>query len=104
MFEVGKNYRHNGGMTMRVLARLQTSIYGETLIAERSLGDFAPVAEHEGADANWEEISVEEYTASLARHEGRRVKLHEVPPPATTVPMALTGPDIPAMRETESED
>jgi hypothetical protein len=108
-FEIGKAYRHNAGMTMRVLGELDTHIYGRTKIAERDIGDFVPVGDHAGADDNWTEITEGEYRSG--QRGGRpRAALHEVPLPhhpdddgsspvlGAVHSQVVDEPDIPQMR------
>lgn len=62
-FEIGKYYKHSSGEVMRILACVDTTIYGRTLLAEE--GDtfgFQPVGwDSDDYAENWKEIDEDEW-------------------------------------------
>ena len=48
VFTVGKYYRHSGGgEDIHILCSMRTTMYGHTMIAETSQGNFRPVGRDE---------------------------------------------------------
>ena len=62
VFEIGKAYRHAGGLVMAIVGEVKTTMYGECLIGEMSdRAELRPISHHNDATTNWEEISWEEW-------------------------------------------
>jgi len=61
-FEVGKYYRHTTGKEISIICEANTTMYGETLIAEGChCTEFIAVGSDESAAVNWIEITKEEW-------------------------------------------
>jgi hypothetical protein len=68
-FEIGKKYRHTTGTEISVIGRLQTTMYGNSLIAEcvKTHEDLIVVGSYESATANWSEISNDEWMDNFSK-------------------------------------
>ena len=62
-FEVGKFYKHTTGHSLHVLCEIETTMYGNTLLAEIRGGrnDFMAVGKDEDSTANYHEITKGEW-------------------------------------------
>lgn len=69
VFEIGKKYRHTTGTEISVVGRLQTTMYGNTLIAEcvKTFEDLITVGSDESATANWSEITDKEWMDNFSK-------------------------------------
>ena len=56
IFEVGKYYKNNSGKKLHILVDIETTYYGQTLLAEDNDGNFQPVGSDETNTVNWIEI------------------------------------------------
>jgi hypothetical protein len=65
-FEVGKCYQHNGGSQIKVIGEVNSTIYGNCLMAEHSDGRFYPVGQTEDNAVNWHEITEEEWLKNFS--------------------------------------
>lgn len=79
-FEIGKSYKHSSGNVMRILACVDTTIYGKALIAEE--GDtfgFRPVGfDSDDYAENWKEISEEEWLIDSLKKSKQNKYLSEL--------------------------
>lgn len=67
VFEVGKCYRHSGGEDMQIVGQVDTTMYGNCLVAESNKSsDLKPVGKDETAAENWVEISKEEWMKNFS--------------------------------------
>lgn len=66
-FEVGKFYKHTAGTKIAVLCEADTTLYGNTLLAESAgCNGFRAVGKDESCTANWHEITKEEWMQSFS--------------------------------------
>jgi hypothetical protein len=67
VFEVGKFYRHTTGLEYSIIGKLETTMWGKTLIAETNSSDLEAVGEDMYATVNFEEISREEWMKNFSK-------------------------------------
>jgi len=60
-FEIGKCYEHTTGYQLFVCGFVDSALYGKTLIAENSKGQFEPVGDREEHIVNFKEISKKKF-------------------------------------------
>ena len=61
VFEIGKAYRHSDGGEMFIVGRVETTIWGNCLIAEEAEGRLKPVGSDRADAVNWHEIPMSEW-------------------------------------------
>lgn len=66
IFEAGKYYQHASGHLLHTLAVVETTCYGQCLIAEDHLGNFIAVGETPEHATNYIEISKEDWDKHFA--------------------------------------
>ena len=67
VFEVGKCYRHTTGEELQIVGQVDTTLYGNCLVAESSNSeDLKPVGKDESATDNWVEITQEEWMKNFS--------------------------------------
>ena len=60
-FEVGKVYQHNAGRIVKILKKIETTGYGQCLVAEDLQGNLHPFGEGRSYAVNWEEIPLSKW-------------------------------------------
>lgn len=62
-FEIGKFYKHTTGDCLHILCEIETTMYGNTLLAEQRGGEenFIAVGRGEDSAVNYHEITKEEW-------------------------------------------
>jgi hypothetical protein len=55
-FEIGKCYQHTTGRKMKIWCRVETYMWGHTLLAETDDGQLQPVTDKADGSVNWKEI------------------------------------------------
>jgi hypothetical protein len=63
LFETGRCYKHTTGLSMHIIANLDTTLWGFTMIAEQSNGKLIPV--NRQSTDNWKQISREEWLSNF---------------------------------------
>lgn len=67
-FEIGKYYKHATGKVMNIVGLVNTTAYGETLVAEEhGESNLKPVGVGKGYSENWEETTEEVWLAGFSR-------------------------------------
>lgn len=70
IFEEGKYYRHTTGVELAIVGKLNTTMFGETLIAETNDNiSFQAVGSTEANTQNYKEISREEWMKNFNKEE-----------------------------------
>lgn len=69
-FEIGKCYEHTCGEMISVVGKVETTLYGECLVAESNYGsDLKPIGTDDYATANWTEITKGRWLTSFSRED-----------------------------------
>jgi hypothetical protein len=70
VFEIGKYYKHTTGTYLHVLCEQETTMYGNTLIAEcagyKVADNFIAVGRDTAATANWQETTREDWMKNFS--------------------------------------
>lgn len=67
IFEVGKFYEHETGHQVAVVCKVNTTMFGETLLAEQNDNmEFESLGMDESATANFVEISKDEWMKNFS--------------------------------------
>lgn len=66
VFEIGKCYQHTTGSQIKIIGEVNSTLYGDSLMAEESDGSFRPVGKTEDNAANWREITEEEWMKNFS--------------------------------------
>jgi hypothetical protein len=61
VFEIGKCYRHESGLELKIVGEAIPTLYGQCLVAEGTDGNLHPVGMREENTLNFTEISEEEW-------------------------------------------
>jgi hypothetical protein len=81
IFEIGKFYKHRTGMMLSIVGRLNTTMFGDTLIAETDDNvNFQAVGSTEAYAENYREISEEEWMKNFNKIWGKDVLETETRP------------------------
>lgn len=66
-FEIDKYYKHESRKIIHILGRVNTTSYGQCLVAETSSGDLEPIGDqHEDATIGWTKIDKNEWIENFS--------------------------------------
>ena len=67
IFEVGKCYQHTNGEQMKICGTVDTTLYGNTLVAEtNSHTNLEAVGRDKSSAMNWKEISHKQWMVNFS--------------------------------------